>query len=256
MDQLNNGTSKNKLILISKSQIKLITSLSRKKYRDQHGFFIAEGPKVIEEFIAEGVALHLHFTSEILRNETPVYHQITAQELKKISQLTNPNTALAVFKFPKQKAIAEKGICLVLDGIQDPGNLGTIIRLCDWFGITQIICSKDTVDCYNPKVVQATMGSLARIAISYVDIKAFLGKTSTPIYGGVLGGKSVYTEKMAPDCYLVVGNEGNGISEEIMTLLTHKVTIPQYGVSQKTESLNVATATAILLSEARRPTET
>ncbi len=241
--------------MISKSQIKLITSLSRKKYRDQHGFFVAEGPKVIDEFIAEGVALQLHFSTEISNIESSGIDQITHQELKKISNLTNPNTSLAVFKFPKQKIVAENGVRLVLDGIQDPGNLGTIIRLCDWFGISQIICSKDTVDCYNPKVVQATMGSLARIAISYVDIKDVLGETDTPIYGGVLGGQSLYAEKMATDCYLVVGNEGNGISEEIMALLTHKVTIPQYGVSQKTESLNVATATAILLSEAMRPTE-
>ena len=240
--------------MISKSQIKLITSLSRKKNRDQHGFFVAEGPKVIDEFMNEGVPIHLHFSTEISNIETPSYHQITAQELKKISNLTNPNTSLAVFTFPKQKTIAEKGVCLVLDGIQDPGNLGTIIRLSDWFGITQIICSKDTVDCYNPKVVQATMGSLARVSISYADIIEELNTTNKPIYGGVLGGQSVYADKMEADCYLVVGNEGNGISEEIMALLTHKVTIPQYGVSKKTESLNVATATAILLSEAMRPT--
>jgi TrmH family RNA methyltransferase len=248
------GTSKNKLILISKSQLKLITSLSKKKYRDQHGFFIAEGPKVIAEFIAEGLEMQLHFTSEIVKNETSVYHQITPQELKKISNLTNPNTSLAVFKFPKQKANENKGICLVLDGIQDPGNLGTIIRLCDWFGVSQLVCSTDTVDCFNPKVVQATMGSLARLSIQYGDIEQKLSTTMLPIYGGVLEGSSVYSEKIEEDCYLVVGNEGNGISEKIIGLLTHKITIPQYGASQKTESLNVATAAAILLSEAMRPT--
>jgi TrmH family RNA methyltransferase len=250
---------KNKLILISKSQIKLITSLSIKKYRDLHGIFVAEGPKVIDELITAGLELQLHFTSEIVANETTVYHQVTAAELKKISNLTNPNTSLAVFKIPagrqadpKQKITNTKGIRVVLDGIQDPGNLGTIIRLCDWFGVTQLICSKDTVDCYNPKVVQATMGSLARIAISYIDIKNVLIKTDLPIYGGVLEGVSVYSKKIAEDCYLVVGNEGNGISEEIIELLTYKIKIPQYGTSQKTESLNVATATAILLSEAMR----
>lgn len=240
--------------MISKSQIKLITSLSRKKYRDVHGFFIAEGPKVIDEFIKEGLELHLHFSTEMLTIKSPAYLQITAQELKKISNLTNPNTSLAVFKFPKKKNNTQKGVCLVLDGIQDPGNLGTIIRLSDWFGVTQIICSRDTVDCYNTKVVQATMGSLARIPISYTAIKETLLKADVPIYGGVLGGHSIYAEKMEDDCYIVVGNEGNGISEEIMALLSHKVTIPQYGISQKTESLNVATATAILLSEAMRPT--
>ncbi len=240
--------------MISKSQIKLITSLSRKKYRDQHSFFVAEGPKVIAEFIEEGLELQLLFTSEIAINETEVYHQVTQADLKKISNLTNPNTSLAVFKFPKKIAATTKGVRLVLDGIQDPGNLGTIIRLCDWFGITELVCSKDTVDCYNPKVVQATMGSLARVNITYVDIEALLLKTDLPIYGGVLEGVSVYQEKIAEDCYLVVGNEGNGISEKIITLLSHKITIPQYGVSQNTESLNVATATAILLSEAMRPT--
>ena len=240
--------------MISKSQIKLITSLSKKKYRNQHGFFVAEGPKVIAEFIEEGLELQLLFTSEIGINETAVYHQITQADLKKISNLTNPNTSLAVFKFPKKIAATNKGVRLVLDGIQDPGNLGTIIRLCDWFGITELVCSRDTVDCYNPKVVQATMGSLARVNITYVDIEALLLKTDLPIYGGVLEGVSVYQEKIAEDCYLVVGNEGNGISEKIITLLSHKITIPQYGVSQNTESLNVATATAILLSEAMRPT--
>ncbi|EDM43781.1 RNA methyltransferase, TrmH family protein [unidentified eubacterium SCB49] len=248
------GTVKNKLILISKSQIKLITSLSKKKYREQHGFFIAEGPKVIDEFIAEGLELHFHFTTEIVANETHVYHQVTSGELKKISKLTNPNTSLAVFKIPKKNAAITKGVRVVLDGVQDPGNLGTIIRLCDWFGVSQLICSKDTVDCFNPKVVQATMGSLARVVISYVDIKSLLQETTLPIYGGVLEGVSLYSEKIEEDSYLVVGNEGNGISEEIIAILTHKITIPQYGASQKTESLNVATATAILLSEVMRTT--
>jgi TrmH family RNA methyltransferase len=142
----------------------------------------------------------------------------------------------------------------VLDGIQDPVNLGPIIILCDWFGITEGVCSSDTVACDIRRFVQATMGSLARVNITYVDIEALLLKTDLPIYGGVLEGVSVYQEKIAEDCYLVVGNEGNGISEKIITLLSHKITIPQYGVSQNTESLNVATATAILLSEAMRPT--
>lgn len=241
--------------MISKSQIKLITSLSKKKYRDQHGLFVAEGPKVINDFIAAGLELHLHFSSEMLSVSSPVYHQITHQELKKISNLKNPNTALAVFKFPKQKEDTTKGITLVLDGIQDPGNLGTIIRLADWFGISQIICSHNTVDCYNTKVVQATMGSLSRVSVSYTNLKEELLATKRPVYGGVLDGQSIYKTKIAQDCYVIVGNEGNGISKEIMGLLSHKITIPQFGASQQTESLNVATATAILLSELRRPIE-
>jgi len=247
-------TSKSKLILISKSQIKLITSLSRKKYRDQLQLFVAEGPKVIAEFIAAGLELHLFFSSEMLADQTSVHHQITPQELKKISSLKNPNTALAVFKFPKQENKINQGLKLMLDGIQDPGNLGTIIRLADWFGVTQIVCSKDTVDCYNSKVVQATMGSLARVAILYCDLNEVLSKTNIPVYGGVLNGVSVYKEKIAGDCYIVVGNEGNGVSDSVKKQLTHQITIPQFGITQDTESLNVATATAILLSEAMRPT--
>jgi TrmH family RNA methyltransferase len=139
-----------------------------------------------------------------------------------------------------------------MDAIRDPGNLGTIIRLCDWFGVTQLICSLDTVDCYNPKVVQATMGSIARVNIQYCDLSEYLKKTSAPIYGGVLNGENIYNLKTPKSAILVLGNEANGISDQIVELISSKITIPQFGDSQKTESLNVATATAILLSEFNR----
>ena len=141
-----------------------------------------------------------------------------------------------------------------MDAVRDPGNLGTIIRLCDWFGVTQLICSKDTTDCYNPKVVQATMGSLARVSICYTDIQKFIAESSLPVYGAFMEGKNVYTQNLLQDAILVMGNEANGISEKIEKLITEKISIPQFG-NQTTESLNVATATAILLSELKRSIE-
>jgi TrmH family RNA methyltransferase len=151
--------------------------------------------------------------------------------------------------------LKNSGLIVALDAIRDPGNLGTIIRLCDWFGVQQLICSEDTADCYNPKVVQATMGSLARVQIHYVSLLEFFEATDLPIYGGFMDGKNVYSEKLPKDGIIVMGNEANGISEEIIQKITHKITIPRFGNLQKTESLNVATATAILLSEFRRFTE-
>jgi TrmH family RNA methyltransferase len=139
-----------------------------------------------------------------------------------------------------------------LDSIRDPGNLGTIIRLCDWFGINQLVCSEDTVDCYNPKVIQATMGSIARVQINYTDLTNFIKESKLPIYGASLSGENIYKHTLPEKVILVMGNEANGISSEINSLLTNRITIPQYGEQQDTESLNVASATAILLSELMR----
>jgi len=239
-------------ILVSKSQIKLITSLQQKKYRDKEGLFIAEGPKVISELKAAGLKIHSIFSTEIFEGTPKNYFYISEAELQKISALKTANTSLAVFEIPKQKANPSEGLVVALDAIRDPGNLGTIIRLCDWFGVTQLICSLDTADCYNPKVVQATMGSIARVNIQYVTLSDYIKTSSLPIYGGVLNGENIYTETLPKQAVVVMGNEANGISEEITALLTHKITIPQFGKEQKTESLNVATATAILLSEFNR----
>jgi TrmH family RNA methyltransferase len=241
--------------LLSKGQIKLITSLQQKKYRESTGLFFAEGPKVIAELLLEGLKLHSYFSTEE-SSDKPNHFQISEKQLQKISALKNANTTLAVFNIPKQKPAPTNGLVVALDAIRDPGNLGTIIRLCDWFGVAQLVCSDDTADCYNPKVIQATMGSIARVGVGYVDLESYIKNATMPVYGGVMNGKSVYAETLATNAIVVLGNEANGISAAIEKLLTHSITIPQFGESQKTESLNVATATAVFLSEFRRTTET
>lgn len=241
--------------LLSKSQIKLITSLQQKKYRDKSNLFVAEGPKVIGEFIAASYELHSLFALGGSEIQSDSIHVVSKDELRKISFLKNANSSLAVFKIPKQKNYIDKGIIVALDAIRDPGNLGTIIRLCDWFGVQQIICSKDTVDCYNPKVIQATMGSIARVSVMYTDLPEVIKNSTLPVYGGCMEGSNIYSENLPEHAIIVLGNEGKGISEKIMNLLSHKITIPKFGSLQKTESLNVAMATSILLSEFKRSTE-
>jgi TrmH family RNA methyltransferase len=159
---------------------------------------------------------------------------------------------LAVFKIPKDTEIETSGLIVALDAIRDPGNLGTIIRLCDWFGIRQIWCSKETVDAYNPKVIQATMGSIARVNISYVDLNESISKSKLPVYGTFMDGENVYNQKLPTAGILVLGNEANGISKDLENVVTNRIAIPRFGDIQKTESLNVATATAIFLSEFKR----
>lgn len=242
--------------MVSKSQIKLITSLQQKKYRNKTGLFVAEGPKVIEELRKEGLALEALFTTHTSEVKEDNHHLVTTTELQKISNLTTANTSLALFKIPEKKQPIYNGLSVALDAVRDPGNLGTIIRLCDWFGIRQLICSEDTVDCYNSKVIQATMGSIARVHIHYTDLSAYLKETQLPILGGRMDGANVYQVTLPKEAVLVLGNEANGISEEISALLTQAISIPQFGSGNETESLNVATAGAILLSELRRSTET
>ncbi|MCZ4318094.1 RNA methyltransferase [Aequorivita viscosa] len=241
--------------MVSKSQTKLITSLQQKKYRIQNGLFVAEGPKVITELLNEGLKLQAFFSTNSAEISAENHFQITETELKKISFLKTANTSLAVFEIPKVKPLQDTGLIVALDAIRDPGNLGTIIRLCDWFGVRQLLCSEDTVDCFNPKVVQATMGSLARVSIHYRSLSECFKNTTLPIYGGFMEGNNIYSEKLPKDGIVVMGNEANGISDEIIQKITHKISIPRFGNIQKTESLNVATATAILLSEFRRTIE-
>lgn len=239
--------------MLSKNQLKLITSLKQKKYRIQHGLFVAEGIKVVKELLNSPIELvNLYCTEEL--DEFLSYNPaiISDKELSKISNLKTPNKVLGVFKIPSQNSYKDKGLVLVLDDIKDPGNLGTIIRLCDWFGIEQLVCSNETVDCYNAKVVQATMGSLTRVSIIYEELIPFFKNTSLPVYGALLDGENVYESKLPKDAILVIGNESNGISTAIIDLITNKITIPRFGNLQQTESLNAATATAILLSEFKR----
>lgn len=245
---------KNRIILVSKSQLKLITSLQQKKYRDKYGLFVAEGPKVISELLKSGLIVHSLFSTSLTPSLHPEEIEVSELELKKISFLKTPNKALAVFQIPKQKEVAQKGLIVGLDAIRDPGNLGTIIRLCDWFGTDQLVCSTDTVDCYNPKVIQATMGSISRVHVIYTDLKNFLIESKLPIYGGCMDGTSVYDQDLSKDAILILGNEANGISSAILSEVNKKIAIPQFGKRRETESLNVATATAILLSEFKRAT--
>ena len=240
--------------MLSKNQIKLITSLQQKKQRFAHQLFFAEGIKGIHELLESNFELvHLYTTQndfDEVSNDKKVI--INEQELKKITALATPNTCLAVFKIPNEKKITESGLILALDSIRDPGNLGTILRLCDWFGIDQIICSKETVDIYNPKVVQATMGSLARVNVNYIDLVPFISQTNLLVFGTFMDGSNIYKTDLPQDGIIVMGNEANGISPEIEKLIKNRLAIPRFGMLQKTESLNVANATAIVLSEFRR----
>ena len=240
--------------MVSKNQIKLITSIQHKKYRQEHQLFIAEGVKVIQELLQSNFVLEHLFVTEAIFEQVNSAQKTAIKEpdMKRISALSSPSSCLALFKIPAPSKINEKGLIVALDDIRDPGNLGTIIRLCDWFGVTQLVCSPETVDVYNPKVIQATMGSITRVNISYVDLKAFFSKTTLPVYGTFMDGKNVYKEDLPKECILLLGNEANGISSELEKAAKNKIAIPRFGTMQQTESLNVATATAILLSEFRR----
>ncbi|MDY8138817.1 RNA methyltransferase [Aquimarina sp. 2201CG5-10] len=244
--------------MVSKNQKKLIKSLYQKKYRKQHGLFVAEGKKVINELLEAGIGLHSLFTTDVTFFETDdeFIHIVSENELKQISFLTTAQLALAIFYIPEAEKINTDGLILALDDIRDPGNLGTIIRLCDWFGIQNLVCSEQTVDCYNPKVIQATMGSITRVNINYVNLEEFLKSevSGSDIFGTFMNGSNIYTSNLPEKGVIVMGNEANGISENIEKLINERITIPRFGVVQKTESLNVATATSIVLSEFKRST--
>jgi len=239
--------------MVAKSELKLIRSLQQKKYRNQHQLFFVEGKKAVTELLSSDIEPYAIYTTDlnIFNFLVSDLKDITKTELQQISALKNPNGVLGVFHIPKPKKVDFQDWILALDDVRDPGNLGTIIRLCDWFGIPNLVCSQNTVDCYNPKVLQATMGSIARLNITYVDLDMFLKDVEVPIYGAFMNGESVYGNKFGEKGILILGNEGRGISEEVETLTSNKITIPQYG-NETTESLNVASATAILLNEVRR----
>ncbi|MDP3311748.1 RNA methyltransferase [Lutibacter sp.] len=238
---------------LSKNQLKLIKSLSQKKYRVKTQLFIVEGSKGVAEFLNSNFELEQLFcVDDSSYKSYEKVQQISENELNKISSLSNPNNVLALFKIPSENRPENKGLILALDEINDPGNLGAIIRLCDWFGITSLICSTNTVDCYNTKVVQASMGSLKRVNVFYTDLHEYLSNCKLPIYGAMLEGENVHKVTFPKNAVLIMGNEANGICDTIIQKLTHKITIPRFGNLKQTESLNVATATAILLSEFRR----
>lgn len=255
--------------MLSKNKIKLLHSLEMKKNRDTQQSFVAEGPKIVHDILSR----HKDQLSVIAATEEWFAQEhelmaglqceritVSADELTKVSFLCHPQQVFAVFrKFAEMTpeelpSLADK-LTLVLDGVQDPGNLGTIIRIADWFGIEDIICSKDTVDVYNPKVVQATMGSIARVRVSYMDLKQLFEALppTLPVYGTLLEGNNMYSEQLSHNGIIIMGNEGKGISPQIRQFITKGLRIPNYPEGRDTaDSLNVAVATAIICAEFRR----
>ncbi|KAA8484985.1 TrmH family RNA methyltransferase [Arcticibacter tournemirensis] len=245
--------------MLSKSQVSFVNALHHKKHRKEQGLFIAEGIKSITEFLQSDYSVDTIFC---IPDATPKLSKFSQKiklfetgsaELKKISALTTPQDAIALIRIPEKTNIHPESFknrfTIVLDGVQDPGNLGTIIRTADWFGFGEIICSIDTVEAYNPKVVQATMGSLSRIRVHYTDLETLLGDAPVPVFGAMLDGQSVYEANLGNEGFLVLGNEGKGISEKVTSKIGRRITIPSFG---KAESLNVAISAAILCSELRR----
>lgn len=250
---------------LSKNKIKYLNSLALKKNRDKEGVFIAEGVKLVGDLLPYFDAKLIVAEDSWIEEKNPKAEEIilvdSLDEMKKISQLSTPSSVYAVFYRPKynlnlQEFVKKQDLVLALDSIQDPGNLGTIIRIADWFGIRHILCSKTTVDIYNSKTVQSTMGALARVEVHYVDLPQILGvfkDSNFPIYGTFLDGNSIYNAKLLNCGVIVMGNEGNGISKEVANFVSHKLLIPSYPENVATsESLNVAVATAIVCSEFRR----
>lgn len=247
--------------MISKNQLKLIHSLKQKKYRTQNNLFVAEGPKTVGDLMGRIQPKMIFATQKWLDRNTCNGIQtvcVNESELRQISFQQHPQEVLALFPLPapSHTTDAKDNIILALDGIQDPGNLGTIIRIADWFGIDTILCSANTADAFSPKVVQATMGSISRVNIIYCDLVRTLtaiAADGVPIYGTLLDGNNIYRQKLSANGVIVMGNEGNGISEQVRELVTHKLLIPSFTKSDDhAESLNVAIATAVTLSEFRR----
>lgn len=247
--------------MISKNKIKYIRSLELKKNRNKEGKFVAEGFKVVDDLLALQPADLIVATGEWLRGkhfgaETEVI-EVTDEELKKVSFLQHPQQVLAVFRQATSGdySINTSELSLALDGVQDPGNLGTIIRIADWFGIENIYCSPETADVYNPKVVQATMGSIARVKVLYGDLMALFASlpADVPVYGTLLDGEDIYAQQLDNRGFIVMGNEGKGISPELIQRVNRRLLIPNFPPERPTaDSLNVAIATAITCSEFRR----
>lgn len=234
---------------VSKANIKLVRGLQQKKQRDEQRLFVAEGRKCVEE-IAKGFEQVFLFVEG---------ENASAEDIARMSSLRTPQGVIGVFRMPDTVPMETGGLTVALDGVQDPGNMGTIIRTCDWFGVRDVVCSEDTVDCFNPKVVQATMGALARVRVHYTDLSIWLTEVSekgVPVYGTLLDGKNMYGEGSIQERQrgvIVMGNEGNGISQAVRKCITHPLFIPPYPTGAETsESLNVGIATAVVLAEFRR----
>lgn len=241
--------------MISKQQIKSIRSLHQKKYRDEAGLFIAEGPKVVSDLAGSKFRVKEVFAIkgfELPAVERAVIREVSERELESISALSTPNQVLAVCEMPDVKAdisVLKHELVLALDDIRDPGNLGTIIRIADWFGIHHILCSESCVDVFGPKVIQSTMGSIARVNVYYEDLNVALKKFKD-IYAAVLDGENIYSQKLPARGIVLIGNESKGVSEKLLKLVTHKISIPKF--SSGADSLNAAIATAVICSEFKR----
>ena len=236
--------------MISKNQIKFVRQLEQKKYRKKEGLFVAEGPKVVGDLLRAGFKAHTIFATSEWESQGQTFQEVSDEELRRVSFLQHPQRVLALFFIPTESIPSVSSLSLALDDVQDPGNLGTIIRIADWFGIDTIYCSENTADAWSPKVVQATMGSIARVNIIYTDLQELISKAQVPVYGTLLDGQDFYTQELSKEGIIVMGNEGNGISAPIRKLINRKLLIPQF--HEGPESLNVAIATAITCSEFRR----
>ncbi|CAA7385999.1 TrmH family RNA methyltransferase [Chryseobacterium fistulae] len=237
--------------MLTAHTIKILQSLDKKKFRQKYNLFLVEGNKIIHELFNSNFKIKEILSTDSQKldsKDIPISH-ITENELKRISFLKNPKDSVAICFLNTQQEITSPDIQLVLDGIQDPGNLGTIIRLADWFGIEQIICSEDTADFYNPKVIQATMGSFTRVNVVYTNLVEYLSKTDHINIGTDMEGESIYTFKRPEKLNLILGNEGNGMRKETEMLLQKSISIPRFGNSQSTESLNVSMAAGIILGQ-------
>ena len=247
--------------MLSKNTLKLIRSLEQKKYRKEHGLFLAEGDKLVDDLLPYFACHLLVGTEEWLIKHTCITAKtvvsVTPQELSSASLLRTPQHVLALFQIPEETGESHNHIkgtlSLALDGVQDPGNMGTIIRLADWFGIKDVWCSQQCADVYAPKTIQATMGAIARVRVHYVDLPEWLKQQKCPVYGTFLDGENVYDTSLTNDGIIVMGSEGRGISSEVRAAVSHKLLIPNYPEGVPTsESLNVSTATAIVCAEFRR----
>jgi TrmH family RNA methyltransferase len=236
--------------MLSKNELKYIKSLSHKKHRDEEKLFIAEGPKLAEEILKSDFEIkQVYATKEWLRSRATMTVPLTEISEAELTSITNLQTANMVFIIAKQKVkneepVLQNHLTLVLDGIQDPGNFGTIIRIANWFGVKQIVASEDSVEVYNPKVVQSTMGSICKVDVWYKDLVQWIEQTNVPVYGALLNGQNIYTVKNIKEGLLIIGNEAKGIREPLKSKITHAVTIPKIG---EAESLNAAVATGIIV---------
>ncbi|MCY4253316.1 MAG: RNA methyltransferase [Flavobacteriaceae bacterium] len=235
--------------MISKSQISLLKKLQLKKYRAKTRLFVAEGQKVVDQCIDQGLTIHRIYSTD-WRNDVQL-ELINAQQMHKISNFKTPSSILGIFEMPPKAEIETQKIDIVIDRIQDPGNLGTIIRLCDWFGFRQLICSEDSVDCYNPKVIQASMGSFCRVNCHYTNLLDFLSSQNKPVYGTSPKGDSMNDFYFEESFILLFGNESQGISKNLHPMISQWISIDKFSKHQAVDSLNVASTVGICLYKIR-----